>query len=42
MAASALDAINRLIDATCGQRSTFVRPAMKIDPQGGQAYARFG
>ena len=31
MAASALDAINRLIDATCGQRSISVRPAMKID-----------
>lgn len=31
MAASALDAINRLIDATCGQRSTSVRPATKID-----------
>ena len=28
--ASALDAINRLIDAACAQRSTSVRPAMKI------------
>lgn len=31
MGASALDAINRLIDATCAQRSTSVRPATKID-----------
>ena len=31
MGVSALDAINRLIDATCAQKSTSVRPAMKID-----------
>ncbi|WP_445341750.1 hypothetical protein [Bifidobacterium sp. ESL0827] len=31
MGASTLDAINRLIDATCAQRSTSARRAMKID-----------
>ena len=29
--ASVLDGVNRLIDATCAQRSTSVRPAMKTD-----------